>query len=117
MPRASSHASVRKARPLPRRTRAHGSPLAPIEPLHGYALATRIQQRSRDLLQVEEGSLYPALQRLLKAGLVDARWQTSQTNRRVRTYSLTTKGRKHLARETAAFDQMIEGIQFVLDSE
>jgi PadR family transcriptional regulator PadR len=88
-----------------------------LEPLHGYALATRIQQRSRDLLQVEEGSLYPALQRLLKAGLVDARWTTSQTNRRVRTYSLTTKGRKHLARETAAFGQMVEGIQFVLDSD
>ena len=88
-----------------------------LEPLHGYALATRIQQRSRDLLQVEEGSLYPALQRLLKAGLVDAKWTTSQTNRRVRTYSLTAKGRKHLARETAAFGQMIEGIQFVLDSD
>lgn len=88
-----------------------------LEPLHGYALATRIQQRSRDLLQVEEGSLYPALQRLLKAGLVDAKWTTSQTNRRVRTYSLTAKGRKHLASETAAFDQMIEGIQFVLDLE
>ncbi len=88
-----------------------------LEPMHGYALATRIQQRSRDLLQVEEGSLYPALQRLLKAGLVDAKWQTSQTNRRVRTYSLTAKGRKHLARETAALDQMIEGIQLVLESE
>jgi PadR family transcriptional regulator, regulatory protein PadR len=88
-----------------------------LEPLHGYALATRIQQRSRDLLQVEEGSLYPALQRLLKAGLVDAVWTTSQTNRRVRTYSLTAKGRKHLAREAAAFGQMVEGIQLVLDSE
>ena len=87
-----------------------------LEPLHGYALATRIQQRSRELLQVEEGSLYPALQRLLKAGLVDAEWTTSQTNR-VRAYSLTAKGRKHLARETAAFGQMIEGIQFVLDSD
>jgi PadR family transcriptional regulator PadR len=88
-----------------------------LESLHGYALAIRIQQRSRDLLQVEEGSLYPALQRLLKAGLVTAKWQTSQTNRRVRTYSLTAKGRKHLARETAALDQMIQGIQFVLDTD
>ena len=85
--------------------------------MHGYEIADSIQRTSNDVLQVEEGSLYPALQRLLKTGLVDARWQTSQTNRRVRTYSLTTKGRKHLARETAAFDQMIEGIQFVLDSD
>ena len=88
-----------------------------LEPLHGYALSTRIQQRSRDLLQVEEGSLYPALQRLLKGGLVDAKWTTSQTNRRVRTYSLTARGRKHLARETTAFGEMVAGIQFVLDSD
>jgi PadR family transcriptional regulator, regulatory protein PadR len=87
------------------------------EPLHGYALAMRIQQRSCDLLQVEEGSLYPALQRLLKAGLVEAKWQTSATNRRVRTYSLTRKGQKHLADETARFDQMVEGIQLVLAPE
>jgi PadR family transcriptional regulator PadR len=85
-----------------------------LESLHGYALATRIQQRSRDLLQVEEGSLYPALQRLLKAGLLAAKWETSATNRRVRTYSLTRKGLKHLAHETARFDEMIEGIRAVL---
>ncbi|WP_263359306.1 PadR family transcriptional regulator [Acidicapsa ligni] len=85
-----------------------------LESLHGYALAMRIQQRSRDLLQVEEGSLYPALQRLLKGGLLEARWEISATNRRVRTYSLTRKGRKHLAHETARFDQMIEGIRSVL---
>lgn len=85
-----------------------------LESLHGYALATRIQQRSRDLLQVEEGSLYPALQRLLKADLVAAKWETSATNRRVRTYSLTRKGQKHLAHETLRFDRMIEGIQSVL---
>ena len=87
------------------------------EPLHAYALAMRIQQRSRDLLQVEEVSLYPALQRLLKAGLLEAKWQTSATNRRVRTYSLTRKGQKHLADETGRFDQMVEGIQLVLAPE
>jgi transcriptional regulator len=86
-------------------------------PLHGYGIALQIKRLSDEVLTVEEGSLYPALQRLLKAGLVDAEWTTSQTNRRVRTYSLTAKGRKHLASETAAFDQMIEGIQFVLDSD
>lgn len=85
-----------------------------LESLHGYALAARIQQRSNQALQIEEGSLYPALQRLLKAGLVAARWETSSTNRRVRTYSLTAKGGRHLERETARLDAMIEGIQRVL---
>jgi PadR family transcriptional regulator, regulatory protein PadR len=85
-----------------------------LEPLHGYALATRIRQRSRNLLQVEEGSLYPALQRLLKAGFVHARWEMSATNRRVRTYSLTRKGCDHLAKETARLDSMMLGIQLVL---
>jgi PadR family transcriptional regulator PadR len=88
-----------------------------LEPLHGYALAVRIQARSRDLLQVEEGSLYPALQRQLKAGLVEAAWQTSATNRRVRTYSLTRKGHQHLEHETARFDRMVEGIRLVLAPE
>lgn len=85
-----------------------------LESLHGYALATRIQQRSNHLLQVEEGSLYPALQRLLRADLVRAKWEMSATNRRVRTYSLTPKGRRHLAKETARLDSMLQGIQLVL---
>lgn len=85
-----------------------------FEPLHGYGLANRIQQRSQHLLQIGEGSLYPALQRLLKASLVSARWEISTTNRRVRTYSLTPKGRRHLGKETARFDGMIQGIQMVL---
>lgn len=85
-----------------------------LEPLHGYALATRIQQRSRNLLRVEEGSLYPALQRLLKAGFVQARWKMSSTNRRVRTYSLSRKGIRHLAKESARLDSMMQGIQLVL---
>ena len=85
-----------------------------LEPLHGYALAARIQQRSGELLQIEEGSLYPALQRLLKEDLVQAKWGMSATNRRVRIYSLTTKGRRHLERETARLDTMLDGIQRVL---
>ena len=84
------------------------------QPMHGYALVQHIQQRSRDLLQVEEGSLYPALQRMLKAGLVEAEWTVSSTNRRVRTYSITTKGAKHLQREVSRFEQMLEGISLVL---
>ncbi|HEU4996340.1 MAG TPA: PadR family transcriptional regulator [Gemmatimonadaceae bacterium] len=84
------------------------------EPMHGYSLVQRIQQTSRNLLQVEEGSLYPALQRLLKDGLVDAKWGVSSTNRRVRIYRLTPAGAKHLTREVSSFERMFEGINLVL---
>jgi PadR family transcriptional regulator PadR len=84
------------------------------EPLHGYALVQRIQQVSRNLLQVEEGSLYPALQRLLKDGLVDAKWGVSSTNRRVRVYRITAAGTKHLTREVSSFERMLAGINLVL---
>jgi PadR family transcriptional regulator, regulatory protein PadR len=85
------------------------------QPAHGYALVQHIQQRSNNLLQVEEGSLYPALQRLLKAKLVRAEWTVSSTtNRRVRTYRITKTGLGHLEREVSRFDRMLEGIQMVL---
>ncbi len=84
------------------------------EPLHGYALVQRIQQTSRNLLQVEEGSLYPALQRLLKDGLVAAEWGVSSTNRRVRIYRLTRAGVKHLDRQVSSFQRMFQGINLVL---
>lgn len=84
------------------------------KPMHGYALVQRIQQVSNDLLQVEEGSLYPALQRLLKDDLVSAEWGVSSTNRRVRIYKLTTKGAKHLTVEVSRFQQMLRGITLVL---
>src|SRR5438552_16455587 len=84
------------------------------EPMHGYALVQRIQQTSRNLLQVEEGSLYPALQRLLKDGLVDAKWGVSSTNRRVRIYRLTPAGAKHVSRAVASFERMFSGINLVL---
>ena len=73
-----------------------------------------IKHVSNDLLQIEEGSLYPALQRLLKAELVKAEWGISSTNRRVRIYKLTTAGAKHLEREISRFEQMFEGITRVL---
>jgi len=79
-------------------------------PLHGYALAQHIKQTSNDLLQVEEGSLYPALQRMLKAGWVKAEWGISATNRRVRTYQLTAAGRKHVETEVSRFERMLKGI-------
>src|SRR6266550_5704856 len=62
------------------------------QPLHGYALAQHIKRTSKGLLQIEEGSLYPALQRLLKEEMVKAEWSISSTNRHVRTYKLTAKG-------------------------
>lgn len=85
------------------------------KPMHGYALVQHLQMRSQELLQVEEGSLYPALQRLLKEGFVKAEWQVSPTNRRVRTYSITPTGVRHLEKEVSAFEQMLKGISLVLD--
>jgi PadR family transcriptional regulator PadR len=84
------------------------------QPLHGYALAQHIKKTSNDVLQIEEGSLYPALQRLLKEDLVKAEWGISSTNRRVRTYKLTAKGAKHLEQEVSSFERMLEGITRVL---
>ncbi len=84
------------------------------QPLHGYGLVQHIKQASNDLLRVEEGSLYPALQRLLKVGCVTARWGTSASGRRVRIYQLTPAGRKHLEREVSSFELMLEGIRLVL---
>jgi PadR family transcriptional regulator PadR len=85
------------------------------QPAHGYVLVQHIQQRSNNLLQIEEGSLYPALQRLLKAKLVKADWTIStSTNRRVRVYQITKAGLHHLEREISSFDRMLDGIQMVL---
>ena len=88
------------------------------QPAHGYALVQHIQQRSNNLLQVEEGSLYQALQLLLKGKLVRAEWTISpSTNRRVRVYEITKSGVRHLERQISSFDQMLEGIQLVLGPE
>lgn len=83
-------------------------------PMHGYALTQHIKQASNDLLQVEEGSLYPALQRMLKEGWVTAKWGLSATNRRVRIYTLTSAGAAHLADEVTRFEDMLEGVRRVL---
>ena len=82
--------------------------------LHGYALAQHLKQASNDLLRIEEGSLYPALQRLLKAGWIEAEWALSDTNRRIRRYKITTAGRKQLAREVSSFERMLEGIARIM---
>jgi transcriptional regulator len=83
-------------------------------PLHGYAIAQYIQQTSGDVLQVEEGSLYPALQRLLREEWVAAEWGTSSTNRRVRTYKLTPSGRRQLVHETSGFERLLTGISRIM---
>src|SRR5260221_4152336 len=82
-------------------------------PVHGYAIAQRIHQLSNELLQVEEGSLYPALQRMLLKGWVRSEWGVSETNRKVRFYRLTTAGRKQLQSEINDFDRGLWDIQSV----
>jgi transcriptional regulator len=86
------------------------------EPAHGYGVAQRIKVLSSDVLQVGESSLYPALQRLLLNGDVEAEWGASENNRRARYYSLTRAGRKRLATERADFDQMVAAIRQVLET-
>ena len=85
-------------------------------PMHGYGIAQFIQQTSEDVLQVGEGSLYPALQRLLVNGWVVAEWGASENNRRARYYQLTSAGRKQLAAERRDFARSIAAIQKILET-
>jgi PadR family transcriptional regulator, regulatory protein PadR len=85
-------------------------------PLHGYGIALSIKQFSDDVLRVEEGSLYPALQRLLVQGWVKGEWKMTETNRRARYYTLTAAGRKQLSIELSEFEQMITAIGRVLQN-
>jgi PadR family transcriptional regulator PadR len=82
---------------------------------HGYGVAAALKSRSKEVLQVGEGSLYPALQRLLVDGLVKSEWKTTGNNRRARYYSITAAGRKQLALETEEFDRMVRAIQRVME--
>jgi PadR family transcriptional regulator PadR len=88
--------------------------LARIGPMHGYGIAAQIQQVSDAVLQVEEGSLYPALQRMLLKGWVTAKWGQSENNRRARFYHLTPAGRKQLAAEIAEFEIVTRAIVRVI---
>src|ERR1700722_2488397 len=83
-------------------------------PLHGYAIALRIRQLSSDVLHIEEGSLYPALQKMLMKGWVKAEWGLSETKRQVRSYRLTAAGRKHLEAEVTEYGYVNQAIQAVL---
>jgi len=85
-----------------------------LRPMHGYGLVKHIKQVSEDLLQVEEGSLYPALQRMLKAGWLEAETGTSAKGRPTRIYRLTDAGVRHLEREISSFEKMFTGIHRVL---
>lgn len=84
--------------------------------MHGYAISQRIRQVSDDVLQVEEGSLYPALQRLEVKGWVETEWRTTEKNRRARFYELTAAGREQLAREVDEFDRVVRAITRVLET-
>jgi PadR family transcriptional regulator PadR len=83
-------------------------------PQHGYAISRRIKQCSADVLDVEEGSLYPALNRMLVKGWLRSEWVTSETNRRVRLYRLTKEGQKQLALEADEFNKLVKAIQLVM---
>jgi PadR family transcriptional regulator PadR len=83
-------------------------------PMHGYAIAQRIHALTTDQLQIEEGSLYPALQRILVKGWAKADWGTSESGRRVRSYRLTTAGRKQLETEISEYERMSAAIRSVL---
>ncbi len=87
-----------------------------LAPQHGYGIAQHIKQTSESVLNVEEGSLYPALQRLLVQGFVRAEWRQSETNRRARYYSLTPAGRKQFGLEVSQFGQLVAAIGRVLET-
>ncbi len=88
-----------------------------LGPLHGYAIAQHLAQVSDGVLVVEQGSLYPALERLLGSGLVTAKWGTSPTGRRARFYTITASGKKKLGQEIASFDATVTAIAKVLGRE
>jgi len=84
--------------------------------LHGYAISKRIREASGQALVIEEGSLYPALNRLLVKGWVVAEWGISENNRRARFYELTTLGRQQLERETVEFERLVDAIRLVMST-
>jgi len=91
--------------------------LATLGPLHGYALAARLEQVSRGALQLNMGTLYPGLMRLEQRGLVRAEWGVTDNNRKARFYTITAAGKRQLATETAEWDRMSSIIQAVLHGE
>ena len=85
-----------------------------IEPMHGYGIARHLRQVSREMLQVEEGSLYPALQRMLRRGWVHSEWRPSENNRRARYYQITREGRRQLSAQVADWERSSGAVNRVL---
>ena len=85
-----------------------------VSPMHGYGIAQHIKRLSRDVLHVEEGSLYPALQRLRQRGWLEADWGQTPNNQRARYYTITAKGREQLGEEEAGFGELVAAIHRVL---
>ncbi|HEY2169872.1 MAG TPA: PadR family transcriptional regulator [Candidatus Angelobacter sp.] len=88
-----------------------------LGPVHGYAISQRIQQISRDLFQVQQGSLYPALHRLEDRGWLSAEWRQTETGREAKFYTLTRKGRKQLEAEMRSWEQVSEAVFLILRTE
>ena len=87
-----------------------------LEPMHGWGISQRIQQMSRDVLRVNQGSLYPALHRLEQQGWISAEWGESENNRRAKYYKLTAAGRKQLAVERETWERFSEAIDLILQT-
>jgi PadR family transcriptional regulator PadR len=87
-----------------------------LEPMHGWAVANRIRQMSKDVLQVNQGSLYPALHKLEQEGWIAAKWGKSEDNRRAKFYSLTRAGRQHLEREAANWQRLSAAIALIVEA-
>ncbi len=87
-----------------------------LGPQHGWGVAQRIQQVSRDLLQINQGSLYPALHRLEEQGWIESEWGISDNNRRAKFYRLTTAGRRQLEYETESWQQYAQAVRWILQS-
>jgi PadR family transcriptional regulator, regulatory protein PadR len=85
-----------------------------LEPMHGWGIAQRIQQVSREVLQIQQGSLYPALYRLERKGLIRAEWGASENNRRAKYYSLTKTGREQLEKEMADWEKLSAAVALIL---
>ncbi len=87
-----------------------------LEPLHGWGISLRIRQMSRDVFQVNQGSLYPALQRMLAKGWIRSEWRTTENNRRARYYLPTPTGKRELTRERSQWERSVAAVNWVLDS-
>src|SRR5689334_15186999 len=117
MPRSSRHMTTPKS-DLPQGTLdLLVLKVVALGPLHGYGIAQRLQQLSRDAVQVQQGSLYPALHRLENRGLLSATWKMSDTGREAKFYSLTRKGRTALGSEEASWRRLTDAVSLILAAE